>query len=134
MSAHLGYLCSSESWGGLEMNHLRNAIWMKQRGHKVTVFAVVDSRFAIEATQHDLHVVFITPHKKYYDFKKGKQLVALIEQNEITHLLIRATRDMSITAYAKWKLKNNLHTSYFMEMQLGVKKTHLLHAKRQTCW
>ncbi len=130
MSAHFGYLCSSESWGGLEMNHLRNAVWMYERGHSVTVFALENSRFAKEALTLGLHVVFIQRHKKYYDFKNGRKLVALLTENKVTHLLIRATRDMSITAYAKWKLKKALHTSYYMEMQLGVKKTSFSHAKR----
>lgn len=130
MSAHLGYLCSSESWGGLEMNHLRNAQWMKDRGHRVTVFAVAESRFAKEAKSLGISVVSVQKHKKYYDFKKGGELVKLIREHSVTHLIIRATRDMSITAFVKWKLKNAIHTSYFMEMQLGVKKTHFLHAYR----
>lgn len=130
MSAHLGYLCSSESWGGLEMNHLRNACWMKDRGHKVLIFAVANSRFAKEAESHGLAIESIEKHSKYYDFKNGRILVKLLKKHRITHLLIRATRDMSITAFAKWKLKDALHTSYYMEMQLGVKKTHVLHARR----
>jgi len=131
MSAHLGYLCSSESWGGLEMNHLRNALWMHESGHKVLVIAVAGSRIAQEAETHGLPVQTIEKHSKYYDFKHGRKLVQLIRSHKISHLLIRATRDMSITAYAKWKLKEKLHTSYFMEMQLGVKKTNILHARRQ---
>ncbi len=130
MSVHLGYLCSSESWGGLEMNHLRNAVWMQDRGHKVLVFAVANSRFANEAEAAGLPLQTIEKHSKYYDFKNGRALVKLLRNHGITHLLIRATRDMSITAFAKWKMKDSLHTSYYMEMQLGVKKTHFLHARR----
>ena len=62
MSVHLGYLCSSESWGGLEMNHLRNAVWMKDRGHKVLVFSVANSRFATEAESKGLMIEFIDKH------------------------------------------------------------------------
>jgi glycosyltransferase involved in cell wall biosynthesis len=130
MSSHLGYLCSSESWGGLEMNHLRNALWMQARGHHVLVFAVSGSRFAREAQKQNLPVQEIRKHKKYYDFSAGKTFVQLLQKHGITHLLIRATRDMSISAYAKWQLKSRLHTSYFMEMQLGVTKKHPLHAFR----
>lgn len=130
MSVHLGYLCSSESWGGLEMNHLRNAIWMHERQHQVTVFAVSGARFAKEAVEVGLNVIQIEKHSKYYDLKNGRILVKLLKEQRISHLLIRATRDMSITAFAKWKLKDDLHTSYYMEMQLGVKKTHVLHARR----
>ena len=37
---------------------------------------------------------------------------------------------MSILASVKHKLKSKIHTSYFMAMQLGVKKTNLLHTFR----
>jgi glycosyltransferase involved in cell wall biosynthesis len=103
---------------------------MRNRGHQVLLFAIANSRFANEAKAHELNVVFIEKHSKYYDFKNGRMLVELLKVHGVTHLLIRATRDMSITAFAKWKLKDALHTSYFMEMQLGVKKTHFLHARR----
>ena len=130
MIARLAYLCSSESWGGLEMNHLRNALWMQERGHRVITFCLNNSRFHTEAENAGLKVVTIEKHKKYYDFKRGKALVKLLRSEKITHLLIRSTRDMSITSFAKSKLGDQLHTSYFMEMQLGVKKTNLLHTIR----
>lgn len=131
MKAHLAYLCSSQSWGGLEMNHLRNAYWMQERGHRVTILAVNDSRYHKEALSMGLSVQIIGLQRKYYDWSAGRKLVAILQHEGISHLLIRSTRDMSITAFAKSKLKNRLHTSYFMEMQLGVKKTNLLHAIRQ---
>lgn len=112
------------------MNHLRNALWMHDRGHAVLIFAIENSRFAKEAQEHGLPIASIAPHKKYYDFKNGRKFVALLQEHKISHLLIRATRDMSITAFAKWKLKDSLHTSYYMEMQLGVKKTSFSHARR----
>lgn len=131
MKAHLAYLCSSQSWGGLEMNHLRNALWMQERGHKVTVLAVENSRYQKEALAMGLTVLSVTAQRKYYDWSAGRALVKLIREQQITHLLLRSTRDMSIAAFVKSKLKDAIHTSYFMEMQLGVRKTHILHAIRQ---
>jgi hypothetical protein len=43
MKLTLAYLCNTKSWGGLEMNQIRNATWMKERGHEVHVFVLVDS-------------------------------------------------------------------------------------------
>lgn len=130
MKARLAYLCSSESWGGLEMNHLRNALWMQDRGHDVVVLCLENSRFYKEAKSAGLKILSIQKHKKYYDFKNGSVLVKILKSEKITHLLIRSTRDMSITSFAKSKLGDQLHTSYFMEMQLGVKKTNVLHTLR----
>lgn len=130
MKAKLGYLCSSESWGGLEMNHLRNAHWMKERGHQVVFFCIQGSPIHKNAEQFGVDVITIEKHKKYFDFSKAKTLTKLILSNSVTHLIIRSTYDMSILASVKHKLKDKIHTSYFMEMQLGVKKTNLLHTLR----
>lgn len=130
MKAKLGYLCSSISWGGLEMNHLRNAKWMQERGHSVVFLCVKDSPLEKSAREFELNVVTIDKHKKYYDFKNARKLIDIINAEGVSHLLIRSTSDMSILATVKHKLKSKIHTSYFMEMQIGVKKTHLLHTLR----
>jgi len=130
MKAKLGYLCLSESWGGLEMNHLRNAQWMQERGHEVVFICVEGSPIHRNASTFGLNTILIDKHKKYYDFKKARVLVKVIGTESITHLIIRSTYDMSILASVKRKIGSKLHTSYFMEMQLGVKKTNLLHTLR----
>jgi len=130
MKAKLGYLCSSESWGGLEMNHLRNADWMNKRGHAVVVLCLKDSPIDKQAIGFNLPVIHIDKHKKYYDFAKARILVKILVDASITHLIIRSTYDIGITASVKRKLGDKLHTSYFMEMQLGVKKTDILHTLR----
>ena len=78
----------------------------------------------------NLIVECIPSFGKYYDLKAGKKLSALLTKLNVTHLLTRATRDLSITANVKSRLKDKIHTSYFMEMQLGVKKTGLSHTQR----
>ena len=130
MKTKLAYLCSSTSWGGLEMNHLRNAQWMQKRGHEVVFFCVKNSPIEKDARARKLSVEVIEKHKKYYDFKKGKELAKRLSEINATHLIIRSTYDMSITATVKKVLKDSIHTSYFMEMQLGVKKTNFLHSLR----
>ncbi len=130
MKAKLGYLCSSESWGGLEMNHVRNAEWMRLRGHSVVLICVKDSPIEKFAATKNIETLTIEKHKKYYDFKKAKALTSLILEEKITHLIVRSTYDISIASNVKRKLKEKIHTSYFMEMQLGVKKTNLLHTIR----
>ena len=40
----IAYLCGTKAWGGLEMNQVRNAEWMRDRGHTVVVFCVKDSQ------------------------------------------------------------------------------------------
>ena len=130
MNEKLGYLCSSESWGGLEMNQLRNALWMKERGHEVVVICLLNTPIEKSAREQGLEVLIIEKYRKYYDFKRAKELSQRLVREKITHLIVRSTYDISITSNVKRILKSNIHTSYFMEMQLGVKKTNLLHTLR----
>jgi hypothetical protein len=70
----LAYICSSTSWGGLEMNQWRNAFWMQERGHKVVIFALKDSPIYKKAESSSIPVVEIKKHRKYYDFGASFQL------------------------------------------------------------
>ena len=130
MENRLAYLCSSNSWGGLEMNQLRNARWMKERGHTVFIFCKANSPIEEAAKAEGISVVTISGHKKYYDFKAGKLLAKALNEHQITHLILRDTRDMSVGVIAKRKSKTPIHLSYFLEMQLGVSKRNLLHTIR----
>lgn len=130
MNQKLAYICGTKSWGGLEMNQLRNAVWMQERGHQVVVLCLADSPLEQNATASGVQTIQIAKHRKYYDFIKGRRLAKIIKQEEITHLIVRSTYDMSIAAFVKWKLGKKLHLSYFMEMQLGISKRNLLHTFR----
>lgn len=126
----LAYFCSSISWGGLEMNHLKDASWMKERGHEVLVLCVKDSPLEKEALLRELPIILVEKQKKYYDFKKARLVVELLRKEKVSHFIVRSTSDMSLAATVKYKMKGGIHVSYFMAMQLGVKKTNLLHTIR----
>ena len=126
----IAYLCTSRSWGGLELNHLRNALWMKERGHEVRVFAPEGTPFFLQATQFNLPCTSITYQPKYFAWKAAFQLARLFKQQAISHVFIRDNRDMSLIATLKSRMGNAISTCYFMEMQLGVSKRGLLHTLR----
>jgi len=131
MTSKIAYLVSSRSWGGLEMNQLRNACWMRDNGYEVVLFCQANtSVYHAAKAEHDIKIELIEPHRKYYDFKRGKFLAQKINELKITHLIVRDTRDISLAVIAKRRLKKTLHLSYFMEMQLGVPKRNLLHTLR----
>lgn len=127
---HIGYLCGSESWGGLEMNQWRNARWMLERGHAVTVFGRSGSRLEEYCHRDGIPFVTLKKHRKYYDFKAARTLSRLLKAHHIEHVIIRDVRDMSVCASAKYWFSYPFHLHYFMEMQLGVSKKNLLHTLR----
>ena len=57
----IAYLCLSEGWGGLEMNQIRNAKAMQDRGHNVLILTLKNSATLFEAQQQNL---------PYYTFEK----------------------------------------------------------------
>ena len=126
----LAYLCVNNSWGGLEMNQLRNAKWMKERGHDVLLLVLKNSRIANEAAKENLQVKYLKQHKKYYDFLNAWRLKSIIKKNKITHLILRDPHDMSLAVTSKRLLRNKLFVAYFMEMQLGIKKKDFIHTWR----
>jgi hypothetical protein len=84
----LGYICGNDSWGGLEMNQFRNALWMQERGHDAVILCLKGSPIEKQAIEAAIPVLNINKHLKYYDFSKGKELVRLIEKNQITKVVI----------------------------------------------
>jgi len=126
----IGYICGSESWGGLEMNQWRNACWMQKRGHSVVMFGKKGGQLEDYCKQSSIDFVAIPNYRKYYDFNVAKQLSRLLAAWNVHHLIIRDVRDMSLSASAKFWFKHTFKLHYFMEMQLGVKKTNLLHTIR----
>lgn len=126
----IAYLSCSNSWGGLEMNQLRNALWMKERGHEVVLVVLPESRIAKEAKANALPYLEVKPYKKYFDVISAYRLSRLFSSHRITHLIVRNPHDMSLAALVKRFLGSKLFYAYFMEMQLGISKKDFLHTMR----
>ena len=130
MGIKLAYFCSSNSWGGLEMNHLRNAVWMSERGHTVLVLGLDSSPIHSHSLELGLPFIAIEAHRRWYDFKAVRRAQHIIKSEEVSHFIVRKPGDMSLAAGLKSKLKDQLHVSYFMEMQLGIRKKSIFHTIR----
>lgn len=129
-SVKIAYYCTSVSWGGLEMNQLRNAKWMKNSGESVVIFTIKNSPIHKATIKAEIPVITINQHRKYFDFKQAMKLKNEIVKQQISHLIIRDPKDMDLAAWTKKLTKNKLHLSYFMEMQLGIPKKDFFHNTR----
>jgi glycosyltransferase involved in cell wall biosynthesis len=126
----IAYILSTESWGGLEMNQVRNALWMKQRGHETFVLGLADSKTEVFCKENSIPFLVIPKHRKYYDWRAAGNLNQLLSSNQIEHIILRDVRDMSVCVAAKKFSKGAFKVHYFMEMQLGVDKKNFLHTVR----
>jgi len=122
MQLRIAYLCGTMSWGGLEMNQLRNASWMMERGHFVQIYAQENSPIANSIKENNLPFIEIKAHKNHYDFPGAWQLYQKLKLNKIEHLIIRATFDQSIAASVSFLSKGKIKVHFFMEMDFGSPK------------
>ncbi len=127
---HLGFFCSSISWGGLEMNVARFAHAFAQRGWKVSLFAVPNTPLFDKASSLGLAPIPIRHHRKYFDLKAVQHWKSLIEKHQIDVVWIRDTRDMQVAGLAKQKAEGNVKLVYQQAMQLGVDKKDVFHTQR----
>lgn len=130
MQLRIAYLCGTMGWGGLEMNQLRNALWMKNRGHEVTIFCLENSPTAIKAKEWELNTLFIAKHRRYYDFIQAWRLIQSLRECQINHLIVRATGDMSLAASVSFLSRRKIKTHYFMEMEFGAPKKQFFRTLR----
>lgn len=119
---NIGYLCGTYGWGGLEMNQIRNATWMKERGHFVKVYCLKDSPSHKACVEKGLPFILIKKHKNHLDIINALQLLRLLKKDKIQHLVFRATFDMSIAASIRFYSHGKIKTHFFMEMDFASPK------------
>ena len=130
MGFRIAYLCGTKAWGGLEMNQVRNAVWMGDRGHSVTLFCLKDAPIYSAALEKKISIFIIRQHRHHYDFLNAFRLHKALKVLKIQHLIFRATFDMSIAASIGFLSRGKIKTHYFMEMALNNSKRHFFRTWR----
>ncbi len=123
-------MCGTNAWGGLEMNHLNNALYLKNEGFDVLFFCRNNSPIEKESLKNNIEVVNIQEHHRYKYFFAGLKFKKLLKTHKISHLFLRSPKDLNIASIAKTFSSKKFHLTYFMEMQLGVNKKDFLHTAR----
>jgi len=129
-SVVLGFYCSSTSWGGLEMNTVRYAAWMKELGYKVIVYGVSETPYFRNAAVQGLEVKPVRRNKKYFDIGVARKLSKQFQSDGISLIWFRDTRDMDTLGWAKRFSSGSFKLLYQQAMQFGVNKRDFLHTLR----
>jgi glycosyltransferase involved in cell wall biosynthesis len=124
------FYCSSISWGGLEMNTVRYAAWMKEQGYPVKLLCVADSPIHDKAKSLSLEIVLVVRNKKYFDIVNAFKIAKLLQQFDADIIWFRDTRDMSLLSWVKKLSSKKFKLLYFQAMQLGVEKKDFFHTAR----
>ncbi|MFH1160481.1 MAG: glycosyltransferase family 4 protein [bacterium] len=122
--------CSSSSWGGLEMNTCRLAVWLSQRGGNVTLFCLADSPILKAAEKQQVPVTEIRRNKRYFDLFNAARLRKQLIQKGIRFLILTYNRDLDFGGLVKLLDRCRLHLIYQQHMMLGITKKNLIHTFR----
>ncbi len=128
---HIGFYCSSLSKGGLELNTIRYASYMRDAGFKVTLFLVGSSPMSEIAISKGLHVETIQRNRRYFDWKKAWILRGLAKQHQIDCWWFRDPRDMDLMAWTKMFFPKT-KLLYHQAMQITHAKKDFLHRWRMS--
>lgn len=118
----LAYLIGSTGWGGLEMNQIHNAEWMRLRGHTVLILCVKNSPASVYLAKKNIPHLLIQKHRNHFDLWRAFCLWRLLKKEGIQHLMIRSVFDMSIAASVCFFSRKKIKAHYFMEMQMPSNK------------
>jgi glycosyltransferase involved in cell wall biosynthesis len=126
----IAYLCLSGGWGGLEMNQLRNAQQMQNRGHSVLLIANSETPIANAAAQANLPLYIVKQQPKHYQWVFAIKLARYLMDGGFEHLFFRNNRELSIAASVRFFSRGKVDVHYFMEMALGGKRTQFFRTLR----
>ena len=97
----IGLLCASSSWGGLEMNVLRLALWLKDRGWRVILYGQKGTRLFENAEAGGISVRHLNSTFKYGDLVNARRLARYVKQDNVRRLIINYGKDLFLAVLAK---------------------------------
>jgi len=133
----IAFYCSSISWGGLEMNTLRYAKAFQEERFQFEVYLVEGTTLVQSAIEQGLSVITLERNKKYFDFKRARQVAQQFEKDNIDIVHFRDNRDLDFLGWVKFFSSRKIKLVYHQAMQLGVSKKDFLHTlrfKRLDAW
>ncbi len=96
----IAFVCFSRSLGGLELSTLRLARAMAARGISATVIVPESSELERRARAMDLHIIVITPKRKYGDLFAARRLARVLKEHRIDLALLMQSQDIHLAAIA----------------------------------
>jgi D-inositol-3-phosphate glycosyltransferase len=124
----VAFLCSSFSWGGLEINNLRLCSWLQQRGHQPILICPAKSRLSQEATVHNIGIVEFDHRSKHLAFGAAFRLSRILQQLEIRTLIIGHYRQHYSGIWTKVFARKKLRVVYWQQMQVVLNRKDFYHA------
>lgn len=125
----IGFYSSSLSKGGLELNMLRYARYMKEAGINVYILCVADSPIFKISNQESFHVIEIKRNKRYWDLACAWNIKRIVNEFQLNWIWFRDPRDVDTLAWSKI-MGSNAKLLYHQGMQMASPKRSIFHRLR----
>ena len=126
----IALLCLSSSWGGLEINTVKLAGWLRARGWQITLLAPPDSPALQQAQTEGLLCQPLSSRSKTFSLSAARQLATYLRQQQIRVLIVTQNRDLGLVSLVKLLMGKQIHLIYQQHMQLGPPKRDWFHTLR----
>lgn len=128
---HIALLCTTHAWGGIELNTLRLAQLLRDRGRAVSVVASAGSPLEREAAACGLDVFPLDHPRRYGDIASAHRLRRMLADRGPVVLVANATRDLNLAVLVRGGVVSRHgggpRLVVMQHMQIGVDKRDLLH-------
>ncbi len=126
----IGFVYSSNGWGGLEMNILKLAKSLIEIGYEIVLISNKESTVYQKGSKIFSSIIEVTSKSKYLDITTAKALAAQLKKAEISKLIIFDNRDIDLIAWTKKLFYKDLKAIYQQQMHIGLKKKDFYHTFR----
>jgi D-inositol-3-phosphate glycosyltransferase len=124
----IALLCTTQSLGGIELNVLRIASWLNERGHRCLIATVENAPLLHRAREMDLDAISIGRPPRYGALRTAKALWKTLEKHSHTHLILNSPRDMNLGVLTKRFSRGALALLQLQHMQIAGSKRDVFHS------
>ncbi len=123
-----GILCFSPGFGGLEMNTLRLAQWMQERGWKVPLLLKEGSAIHEKAIEAGLDITLLQGNSSA--LSQSKCIGKWVAHRQLSTIMVPFRKDLKSVSFYKLFSNRKIRIVYQQHMQVGVSKRDPIHALR----
>ncbi len=124
----IAFLCTTQALGGIELNVLRIATWLSERGHHCAVACVTNSPLLKRAAEIGLETISLGAPRRYGAFGAARALAKELEERGLSFLVMNAPRDMNLGVLARRAGSGTLRLIQIQHMQFGRSKKDAFHS------
>ncbi len=123
---NIAVVCTSDGFGGLELNLIKLARWLKERGNHVTYITGIDSRMHKKGLDSDLSPILLKKKSQRYPIFAARKLAKICKEKNIQSLIFSFSRDIDLGVFAKL-YHPSLKLYFLQQMEVGVDKKGPVH-------